>query len=678
MPRRGAALGALLAIALTVVTTVAAPAHVQAQLPDPGDEPAVALVSQTPVAAPGEPFVISVRLAGIPADGSIALSVHQRVRSRSELALSMEGQQLRSVLFGPLVVPLSALPPQADGTLRVVLPIDQPGGLPLPTEGVYPLQLDAQDASGTPRATLVSHLIVPPAPGDPAPNLGVTMVAELAAPLALQPDGSTDLARGDVDALGALVEGLAGAPTVPASLAVRPETVEALLGSGEARDRELVEEMRSVASGRTVLDEPYVPLDLDSLARAQLIGELDPQLERGRAVLADALGVEPDGSVRLADPTLGADGLRTLAFAGATRLVVDDDHLEPLPAGTISYSVAQPFVLAVPEGADAEDDTPGDVLALAPDPVVRDLLEADDDPGLVVSRVLAELALLRLEQPSVARVSVLRLAPGLARATVEQLLEAIASGRPFEAMDLPDAFDHAEPVLDGGGSPADRALKPAPSHAIPAGTARAVRIRRSELDTFTTFVGSDSALPDLPSRHLLVATAAGLPDAERRAHIEAAHAAMAATASKVTTPPTFTLTLTAREGSIPLTIRNGSGVPVHVRVKLNSQKLEFPDGDTIDLALEEPTTRIDIPVRARATGAFPLLIDVRTPDGRRSLSTSRYTVRSTAVSGVGLLLSVGAGAFLIVWWARHWRRTRRSRKLVAANAHPAAQEPAAG
>ena len=48
------------------------------------------------------------------------------------------------------------------------------------------------------------------------------------------------------------------------------------------------------------------------------------------------------------------------------------------------------------------------------------------------------------------------------------------------------------------------------------------------------------------------------------------------------TPATFTLTLTARDGTVPLTIRNDSGVPLHVTVRLRSQKLEFPDGDTID------------------------------------------------------------------------------------------------
>jgi hypothetical protein len=184
-------------------------------------------------------------------------------------------------------------------------------------------------------------------------------------------------------------------------------------------------------------------------------------------------------------------------------------------------------------------------------------------------------------------------------------------------------------------------------------------------------VGASSSLHDAPSEQVLVATAAGLQDDDRAAHLDAERAAIAAVEDGVSTPPTFTLTLTAREGTIPLTIRNDSGVPLHVTVHLRSQRLEFPDGDTIDQVLTEPTTRIDIKVRSRATGAFPLQIDVRTPDGRRSLSMSRYTVRSTAVSGAGLVLSVGAAVFLTVWWARHWRRTKRSQKLVATEGHPA-------
>ena len=33
------------------------------------------------------------------------------------------------------------------------------------------------------------------------------------------------------------------------------------------------------------------------------------------------------------------------------------------------------------------------------------------------------------------------------------------------------------------------------------------------------------------------------------------------------------------------------------------------------------------------------------------------------------ILSIGAGAFLLLWWARHWRSIRRDRRLVSAS-HP--------
>jgi hypothetical protein len=57
---------------------------------------------------------------------------------------------------------------------------------------------------------------------------------------------------------------------------------------------------------------------------------------------------------------------------------------------------------------------------------------------------------------------------------------------------------------------------------------------------------------------------------------------------------------------------------------------------------------------------------VTSPDGSIVLDRSTFDVRSTAISGVGIFLSIGAGLFLAIWWARHWRDTRRSRRLVPA------------
>src|SRR4029077_5614662 len=184
------------------------------------------------------------------------------------------------------------------------------------------------------------------------------------------------------------------------------------------------------------------------------------------------------------------------------------------------------------------------------------------------------------------------------------------------------------------------------------------------LESARGMVGPDSPLLPAVDRQLLLATADQLAPAVRDAQAAAVHSAVTTLEDSVSGPVTFTLTLTARKGTIPLTLHNDSGVPLSVVIHLRSAKLDFPDGTDVAKTLEEPVTRFDIPVRSRASGAFPLTITVTTPDGGQQLVMSRYTVRSTAVAGAGLVLGIGAGVFLLVWWARHWHNTRRNARLV--------------
>jgi hypothetical protein len=113
-----------------------------------------------------------------------------------------------------------------------------------------------------------------------------------------------------------------------------------------------------------------------------------------------------------------------------------------------------------------------------------------------------------------------------------------------------------------------------------------------------------------------------------------------------------------------------------VRIELESDQLEFPDGDVIVTTLEPAGNRLDVRVRTRASGAFPLDITVLSPDRSIELDSTRFDIRSTTVSGVGLVLSIGAGLFLAIWWARHWHGTRRSRRLVPAGTAPTVAAPA--
>ena len=131
-------------------------------------------------------------------------------------------------------------------------------------------------------------------------------------------------------------------------------------------------------------------------------------------------------------------------------------------------------------------------------------------------------------------------------------------------------------------------------------------------------------------------------------------------------PTDRSITLTARKAEIPVTFQNRTGVPAKVVVKVESDKLHFPRGDThvLDLARRNTTERFS--VELRTSGAFPLRIRLESPDGNLVIDETRLTVRSTAASRVSLGVSLGAALFLAIWWGRHALRGRRARRLVPA------------
>ncbi len=124
-------------------------------------------------------------------------------------------------------------------------------------------------------------------------------------------------------------------------------------------------------------------------------------------------------------------------------------------------------------------------------------------------------------------------------------------------------------------------------------------------------------------------------------------------------PRGSTVTLTARKGKIPVTFLNETDKTIRVKVKLESNKLFFPDGAEREIELPPRNTTVGFTVESRASGTFPLVLTVTTVDDELVIQSTRVRVRSTFVSGVGVFLTVGAALFLAVWWLTHFLRRRR-------------------
>ena len=258
--------------------------------------------------------------------------------------------------------------------------------------------------------------------------------------------------------------------------------------------------------------------------------------------------------------------------------------------------------------------------ALLTDPRLVERLEGGEEPALVASRALAELAMLWFEQPGTARAVVVPVGADVDGAAVRAVLDGLRAASLFRTVT-------ARRCLRGRRAAGGRRRRPA---------APVPRARRGGEHQRVDHRGPPRA-PQPPGQrrgdgrrrhrdrcatldaHLLRATGYGLDTGERRAELDAAQKAVDDLAATIGTPETVTITLTAREGTVPLTIRNDSGGPVEVQVRLRSPKLELPGGDTLDMTLDEATTRLDIPVRTRASGSFRFDVEVTSPDGRVAL-----------------------------------------------------------
>jgi hypothetical protein len=343
--------------------------------------------------------------------------------------------------------------------------------------------------------------------------------------------------------------------------------------------------------------------------------------------------------------------------AGTTRLVVGPDALsDAAPAD--QFTPARPFRL---------DTDVGSFDALEVNRTTSDLLTRRGSDALRAQQVLAGLTVIALEQPNRAR-SVVMDTPTLwdpSPARVDAVLAGLRDNPMLTGARLADVFSVQAATVNG--RPYVRSLAAAPTGDAPVGRAEYHRAR-TRLDALASMVGDADAHVVRARHELDVSPASGLPGtgpAVSHDRLETIGATVDSIADRIIAPPSRTFRLTSRRASVPLSIDNTTDQRVRVRIRLSSQKLEFPNGASrlVELAPGNTTTQFD--VESRASGTFPVLVTLSSPDGRLALQKSRYTIRSAFVSGVGVFLAVGAGLFLAIWWLMHWRRGRRARGAPA-------------
>ena len=691
--RRVAALAVAVALAATALGAWRAPADAQQQ--EPQEPLAANLIEISPSVGPRDALRFRVSLSNRGQDPlsdlSVQVSVGDPVRFRSafqELVANPEstpvGRRLQTIQLPGVTLP--------KGTTRIVtsppIQVHDPaaGGAP---GAVLPLTLRARAQSPNGLSDASVHTFVVYLRGQVTDPLRGALLVPLHERSHRDSAGDyvdTNLAvqLGPQQPLGAMLAELAKPASAWVTLMVDTLLAEEIRGmGGEWRVRRAGRTLREVQQGsqeseaaqraRDLLSQavsrspagafPYADADLPALVRAGLDAEAPIPVQAGRQRFAAELRKDPDTA--LAWPVAGAIDaatLRTLAVTSAQTVVLDSERFAPPANDDVTPNAT------IDLGAGAAQLR----RALVPDPTLADALgdqRAKSDPAAWAQRVLAETALVWLEQPGdgpvergillAPRQHTWRPAPPFLRSMLRGLAGARWLSRQHAtdlAREIPQGPDkRPRELLPYTAADAARGLPPS--------FLRNVAAMRARLTSFTRVVGLDYPPTATYDRNLLLAGSSDWQGNQHRirraSFVQSVNLGIGSVYQKVTIPKTR-FTLSSRQGPIGIRVVNNSDQRLTLVIRVSSPKVDLPSGNqplSPQFVVEPRSGKIqELQVSTRTPGTFPIQVEALTPDGAFTVASTEMILTSTAFSRFGLVLTGGAAGFLLLWWSRRLGR----------------------
>lgn len=633
----------LTAAALALAAPAPGGAQVAPEAPTAG--PTMTLVDQPIAVAPDGDFSVFLQVDDAPTATDIVVDIYDAVQPGERVGPEPPG--------GPEArFPVQALPAANGNAPRTTLftialyPDGQPNpdpawGWEIDEPGVYPVRVRLVDDDGNRLQTLMTSLIRLPEAGQQVNRTSAALLVGIHRPPPDDPAERAETATADgsvLEQLDPLLGVLATHPALPATFSITPDTLARIGGDEDAAEELARLRDELAADDRSVLDAPYVDVNTASLVSAGLADNLTLQRDFGRQTITELLEEPLTGTWQLRNRVDEA-ALAQLRTRGITRTLLPGDAL----AG--GAGVLAPVDL--PSGG-------GTTRAAAQSTDFVLGLDPQGDPVLAAHRLLARLAATGAGPTGHAAV-VVTVEPAIASDTSLQIVaDALTVGTPFfDTTDVAGILD-AQPAV---GAPA---LTPVTNPGL--GTYPATYQRSSSaLASYQSMVGGRRELITPHELTLTVSASQDLPLAQRRDDAASVSTALAVPFNAIDTPAKDKVTLGADDASFPLPIESGLDYNVKVVIELEgNDRVRFPE-DRVEQLLKPGNNQVLIRVQTRAAGDTPVRITVRSPDDGVILAESRYTIRSTAVSGVGIVLTAGAALFLAVWWGRHWRRARAAR-----------------
>ena len=629
--RFAAALAALVLMPLVAITNTS-PAAAQTS-------GRIDLVAQTAFVG-DDPATIDLRVIA-PADSTIRIQIFEALTTREDIRASYTGlgeQRPFSNFICDLDEPLDEAHCQLNSTKEIFsieIPDEEIGEILRINQGALPVVITLEDNNGEIIDRLITHLLV--LEEQRRPTLHVAFSADLSAPLAIQPDQTINL---DTQNLFARAERIAERNEIPITVALQPETLQALAISGS----EQLTAFAKLLSDRPVLNAPWVDLDEEAWRLTGDTTLIADQYSYGADVISEILGRRPTNISKLdADATI--ETLALLRSNGTQAVLVPPNQIT---GRTTDSSEFAPFQL--------RDATGTALTAIAIDTSLRQTLN-HADPELAGHRALTELAI-EAANATVDK-AILFDFDQLEPAALEVLLDGINERSNLRTSPLTRALQ--VPVArDTDGQPVRAALTPTQAPDL-SQRAADIGVTRGTVDAYASMV-APARTPITALETLMAAAAASsLSDEQSAAYTLSVFDAVIAGTANITIEPAERITLTDRQANLRITIRNGQPLPITVDLLLSAEKLRFPDGGRFSRTLVPGDNEITVRVETLASGDARVTVAITSPGGQLELHEGVIDIRSTAISGLGLVISIIALIVLGGWWVRTIRRVRRNR-----------------
>jgi Family of unknown function (DUF6049) len=653
--------------------TNSAPGASASLLPQIDSTVPLRLLSQSPWTSIDSPLELSftaTNLTGAPIQQlSVELSIEAPAGSRSlyELSLTSDATQLLVAYPFPQE---GELDPGQERTFTIGQSLEAIAARG--ENGLFPLKVELR-SQDQPVSTLRSPMVFLIEHPQLPLNLASTWV--LSEPLQYRPDGTfvpgtieADIGKGgrlrtmanalrslssrqvDVVVSSVLIDQLermaAGYRIQEPSGRIR---IVAAGSEGAADAASLLRTLKQIAaSDRTeLLATPFPDPSLPALSRAGLAADLKALTERGRSIIADALGSEPTHDVvRPYRSQLDAATLPRLAAAGARTVLVNANFVS-------ADKFASPPVVRLTAGASS-------VAAILPNPELIALVGGyKDDPLMSAQVALGELAAIWLELPGTpARGAAVLFSEdsGIPTPFFRRFAELVRHSpwlHPITATGFVSIISEAGP----------KEVPPRSYPAFPFSYVTELIHARASLGRFRQTADGAAALGERLRVNLQLATSGTFVSDSARgfAFIQTVGTEIRQTYDQVRIDAS-SVTLASKAGLIPLVLTNDSDQSLRVVLRMvTDRRLQFVGGPTREVLLQPGTRTITVSVRAQATGRIPVKVQVVSSGNAPDLVAERtMVVRSTAYNRVALIVTIGAALFLFGWWGRRFLPRRRS------------------